>query len=179
MNKNVYNLDDLYIFELYEKVYDDEYYDENIDYYVKNTFFKLKDYVLCYLDDNKNIVDAIKNEEVKLFSNDLKDNDDFILCDIYRKLNYYVVDGSKDIDVSRKVLIDLWNIVRDNLHIENINCLNELYYISAPIVDKGYYPSKDVMIYYSDKEEYFDEYKEYKKLRLLMSKGSSNNNIVM
>ena len=123
MNKNVYNLDDLYIFELYEKVYDDEYYDENIDYYVKNTFFKLKDYVLCYLDDNKNIVDAIKNEEVKLFSNDLKDNDDFILCDIYRKLNYYVVDGSKDIDVSRKVLIDLWNIVRDNLHIENINCL--------------------------------------------------------
>ena len=31
MNKNVYNLDDLYIFELYEKVYDDEYYDD--EYY--------------------------------------------------------------------------------------------------------------------------------------------------
>ena len=31
----------LYIFELYEKIYDDEYYDENIEYYVKNTFFKL------------------------------------------------------------------------------------------------------------------------------------------
>ena len=62
MNNSVYNLDDLYIFELYEKVYDDEYYDENIDYYVKNTFFKLKDYVLCYIDDNNNMVDATKNE---------------------------------------------------------------------------------------------------------------------
>ena len=81
--------------------------------------------------------------------------------------------------MSRKVLIDLWNIVRDNLHIENINCLNELYYIPVPIVEKGYYPSKDAMIYYSDKEEYFDEYKEYKKLRLLMPKNSGNNNIVM
>ena len=67
MNKDTYNLDDLYIFELYEKAYDDEYYDENIDYYVKNTFFKLKDYCLCYIDDNKNVVDAITNKEVKVF----------------------------------------------------------------------------------------------------------------
>ena len=179
MNNSVYNLDNLYIFELYEKIYDDEYYDENIEYYVKNTFFKLKDYVLCYMDDNNNIVDAIKNEEIKIFSNILKDNDDFILCDIYRKLNYYVVDGSKDIDVSLKVLIDLWNIVKPNLRIENIDSLKKLYYIPIPIVDKGYYPRKDAMIYYSDKEEFFDEYKEYKKLRLLMPKSSSNNNIVM
>ena len=179
MNKDTYNLADLYIFELYEKAYDDEYYDEDINYYVKNTFFKLKDYVLCYIDDNKNVVDAITKEKVVTFSNDLDDKDNFVFCDIYRKLNYYVVDGSKDIDVSRKVLIDLWNIVRDNLHIENINCLNELYYIPVPIVEKGYYPSKDAMIYYSDKEEYFDEYKEYKKLRLLMPKNSGNNNIVM
>ena len=179
MNKGVYNLDDLYIFELYEKMYDDEYYDENIDYYVKDTFCKLKDYVLCYIDDNNNMVDATKNEKVKVFSNILKDNDDFIFCDIYRKLNYYVVDGSKDIDVSLKVLIDLWNIVKPNLRIENIDSLKKLYYISIPIVDKGYYPRKDAMIYYSDKEEFFDEYKEYKKLRLLMPKISGNNNIVM
>ena len=127
MNKDVYNLADLYIFELYEKAYDDEYYDENIDYYVKNTFFKLKDYCLCYIDDNKNVVDAITNKEVKVFSNDLKDKDNFIFCEVYRKLNYYVVGGAKDIDVSRKVLIDLWDIVRNNLYIENSNLLNQLF----------------------------------------------------
>ena len=179
MNKDTYNLDDLYIFELYEKAYDDEYYDENIDYYVRNTFFTLKDYCVCYKNEDDKIVDAITNKEVKVFFNDLKDKDNFIFCEVYRKLNYYVVGGSKDIDISRKVLIELWDIVRDNLHIENINCLNELYYIPVPIVEKGYYPSKDAMIYYSDKEEYFDEYKEYKKLRLLMPKNSGNNNIVM
>ena len=179
MNKNVYNLSDLYIFELYEKAYDDEYYDEDINYYVKNTFFKLKDYCLCYIDDNKNIVDAITNEKVKMFSNDLKDKDNFIFCEVYRKLNYYVVDGSKDIDVSRKVLVDLWNIVSDNLNTENKNCLNDLYYVSVPIIDKGYYPSKDAMIYYSDKDDYFDEYEEYKKLKLLMPKEVNNKNILM
>ena len=179
MNKDTYNLDDLYIFELYEKAYDDEYYDENIDYYVRNTFFTLKDYCVCYKNEDDKIVDAIKNKEVKVFFNDLKDKDNFIFCEVYRKLNYYVVGGSKDIDVSRKVLIDLWDIVRNNLHIENINCLNELYYITKKKKKKGYYPSKDAMIYYSDKEEYFDEYKEYKKLRLLMPKNSGNNNIVM
>ena len=179
MNKNVYNLDDLYIFELYEKVYDDEYYDDETGYYVRNIFFTLKDYSLCYKNEDEKLVDAITNKELKLFSGNLKDKDNFIFCEVYRKLNYYVVDGSKDIDISRKVLIDLWNIVRDNLHIENINCLNELYYIPVPIVEKGYYPSKDAMIYYSDKEEFFDEYKEYKKLRLLMPKNSGNNNIVM
>ena len=179
MNKDVYNLDDLYIFELYEKVYDDEYYDENIDYYVRNTFFKLKDYCLCYKDEDERLVDAIKNEKVKIFSNILKDNDNFIFCEVYRKLNYYVVDGSKDIDVSRKVLIDLWNIVRDNLHIENSDYLNQMFYMPVPIVDKGYYPSKDAMIYYSDKEDFFDEYEEYKKLKLLMPKDVNNKNILM
>lgn len=179
MNKDTYNLDDLYIFELYEKAYDDEYYDENIDYYVRNTFFTLKDYCVCYKNEDDKIVDAITNKEVKVFFNDLKDKDNFIFCEVYRKLNYYVVGGSKDIDISRKVLIELWNTIRDNLYIENKDCLNQLLYIPIPIVDKGYYPSKDAMIYYSDKEEYFDEYKEYKKLRLLMPKNSGNNNIVM
>ena len=48
MNKNVYNVADLYIFELYEKAYDDEYYDENIDYYVKKRvlYFKRLFFVL-------------------------------------------------------------------------------------------------------------------------------------
>lgn len=178
MNKDVYNLDDLYIFELYEKAYDDEYYNENIDYYVKNTFFTLKDYCLCYIDDNKNVVDAITNKEVKVFSNDLKDKDNFIFCEVYRKLNYYVVGGAKDIDVSRKVLIDLWDIVRNNLYIENSNLLNQLFYESVLIMDKGYYPSKDAMIYYSDKDEYFDEYEEYKKIRLQLPRGN-NKNILM
>ena len=179
MNKDTYNLDDLYIFELYEKAYDDEYYDENIDYYAKNIFFTLKDYCLCYKDEDERLVDAIKNEKVKIFSNILKDNDNFIFCEVYRKLNYYVVDGSKDIDVSRKVLIDLWNIVRDNLHIENSDYLNQMFYMPVPIVDKGYYPSKDAMIYYSDKEDFFDEYEEYKKLKLLMPKDVNNKNILM
>ena len=178
MNKNVYNLDDLYIFELYEKVYDDEYYDENIDYYVRNIFFTLKDYSLCYKDEDEKLVDAITNKELKLFSGNLKDKDNFIFCEVYRKLNYYVVDGSKDIDISRKVLIDLWNIVKENLHNENSDILNQLFYIAVPIMDKGYYPVNDAMIYYSDKEDYFDEYKEYKKLRLLMPRGN-NNNIIM
>ena len=179
MNKNVYNVADLYIFELYEKAYDDEYYDENIDYYVKNAFFTLKDYSLCYKDEDERLVDAITNKELKLFSGNLKDKDNFIFCEVYRKLNYYVVGGSKDIDVSRKVLIDLWDIVRNNLYIENSNLINQLFYVAVPIIDKGYYPSKDAMIYYSDKDDYFDEYKEYKKLRLLMPKSSGNNNIVM
>lgn len=179
MNKGVYNLDDLYIFELYEKAYDDEYYDEDINYYVKNTFFKLKDYVLCYIDDNKNVVDAITKEKVVTFSNDLDDKDNFVFCYIYRRLNYYVVNGSKDIDVSWKVLIDLWDIVKPNLHIENIDNFKKLYYISIPIVDKGYYPSKDAMIYHSDMTDYVDEYKEYKKLRLLMPRGNNNTNIIM
>ncbi len=174
MNKDVYNLDDLYIFELYEKAYDDEYYDENIDYYVKNTFFILKDYCVCYKDEDEKLVDAITNKELKLFSGNLKDKDNFIFCEVYRKLNYYVVDGSKDIDISRKVLIDLWNIVK-----ENSNLINQLFYVAVPIIDKGYYPSKDAMIYYSDKDDYFDEYEEYKKLRLLMPRGSNNNNIIM
>ena len=178
MNKDVYNLADLYIFELYEKAYDDEYYDENIDYYVKNTFFKLKDYCLCYIDDNKNVVDAITNKEVKVFSNDLKDKDNFIFCEVYRKLNYYVVGGAKDIDVSRKVLIDLWDIVRNNLYIENSNLLNQLFYESVLIMDKGYYPSKDAMIYYNEMKDYYNEYGKYKKLRLLMPRGN-NENILM
>ena len=179
MNKNVYNLDDLYIFELYEKVYDDEYYDDETGYYVRNIFFTLKDYSLCYKNEDEKLVDAITNKEVKLFSGDLKDKDIFIFCEVYRKLNYYVVDGSKDIDISRKVLIDLWNIVKENLHNENSDILNQLFYLPIPIMDKGYYPVNDAMIYYSDKEDYFDEYKEYKKLRLLMPRGNNNNNIIM
>ena len=179
MNKDVYNLADLYIFELYEKAYDDEYYDENIDYYVKNTFFKLKDYCVCYKNEDDKLVDAITNKEVKVFSNDLKDKDNFIFCEVYRKLNYYVVGGAKDIDVSRKVLIDLWDIVRNNLYIENSDILNQLFYVAVPIIEKGYYPSKDAMIYHSDKDDCFDEYEEYKKLKLLMPRGNNNNNIIM
>ncbi len=178
MNKVIYNLDDLYIFELYEKAYDDEYYDDATGYYVRNIFFTLKDYSLCYKDEDEKLVDAITNKELKLFSGNLKDKDNFIFCEVYRKLNYYVVDGSKDIDISRKVLIDLWNIVKENLHNENSDILNQLFYIAVPIMDKGYYPVNDAMIYYSDKEDYFDEYKEYKKLRLLMPRGN-NNNIIM
>ena len=179
MNNGVFNLDDLYIFELYEKAYDDEYYDGSIDYYIKNTFFTLKDYVLCYIDNNKNVVDTITNKELKIFSNDLKDKEEFISCDIYRKINYYVVDGSKDIDVSRKVLLELWNIVRDNLQIENRDKFKELFYIPVPIVDKGYYPRKDAMIYYSEVEDYFEEYEEYKKELILMPKCVNNKNIIM
>lgn len=179
MNKNSYNLADLYIFELYKKVYDDEYYEEDINYYVKNTFFELKDYCVCYINDKKNVVNAITNDLVYMFSNVLKNDDIFIFGNIYRKLNYYVVDGSKDIDISKKVLIDLWNIVKNNLYIENINCLHELFYISVPIVDKGYYPIKDAMMYCSDNEEYYNEYEEYKKLRLLIRRGTNNTNIIM
>ena len=179
MNKDVYNLDDLYIFELYEKAYDDEYYDENIDYYVKNTFFTLKDYCVCYKNEDDKLVDAITNKEVKVFSNDLKDKDNFIFCEVYRKLNYYVVGGAKDIDVSRKVLIDLWDIVRNNLYIENSDILNQLFYVAVPIIEKGYYPSKDAMIYYSEMKDYYNEYGEYKKLRLLIPRGNNNNNIIM
>ena len=179
MNNEVYNLDDLYIFELYEKAYDDEYYDGSIDYYVKNTFFTLKGYCVCYIDDNKNVIDTITNKELKIFSNDLNDKEQFIFCDIYRKINYYVVDGSKNIDVSRHVLLELWNIVRDNLQVENRNKYNQLFYMSVPIIDKGYYPKKDAMIYYSEIEDYYDEYNEYRKELVLMPKGVNNKNIIM
>lgn len=49
----------------------------------------------------------------------------------------------------------------------------------VPIVDKGYYPKKDTMIYYSEVEDYFDEYKEYRKDLILMPKGVNNKNIII
>ena len=39
MNKDVYNLSDIYIFELYETKHDDEYYDDSIDLYIKKCLF--------------------------------------------------------------------------------------------------------------------------------------------
>ena len=178
MNNGVFNLDDLYIFEVYEKAYDDEYYDDSIDYYIKNTFFTLKDYCVCYIDDNKNVVDAITNKELKIFSNDLENKEEFIFSEIYRKINYYVVDGSNGIDVSRRVLLELWSIVKDNLQLENKGKYNQLLYMSVPIVDNGYYPKKDTMIYYSEMN-YYDEYKEYRKELILTPNGVNNKNIIM
>ena len=178
MNKDVYNLSDIYIFELYETKYDDEYYDDSIELYIKNVYFSLKRYCIGYMNEQEKIIDVVTNQELNIFSTNISNNQEFIFYDIYRKLNYYVVGGAKGIDISRKVLLDLWNIINKDLCLENKYKFNNLLSISIPNTNKGYYPLKSTMYYGNDFDNYYDEYEEYKKIRLQLPRGN-NKNILM
>ena len=181
MNKDVYNLSDIYIFELCEKKYDDEYYEDSLGLYVKNIYFTLKGYCIGYIDNNDKdikIINALNNQELKFLNINTGDNQEFIFYSVYRRLDYYVKSGAKGIEVSKDVLLTLWDIIEKDICLENKNTFNKLLTVAIPNTDLGYYPKKNTMYYGNDYEDYYDEYEEYKKVKLQIPKGN-NINILM
>ena len=93
-----YNSLDIYIFKLYEKKYDNEYYDESIDLYVTDTYFKLKGFCLGIIKDQDKIFDIINRKEISLLNVNAKNNEEFALMDEYVKFN-----SSVSIRISLKI----------------------------------------------------------------------------
>lgn len=169
----VYNMSDIYIFKVYEKKYENEYYDNYYDAYVTNTFFKLKEFCLGIIKEENKIFDIINNKEIEILNVNMEDNQEFILIDEYLKLNKFIVEGSKDIDMSLKVISKVFKIINEDLVIQERENFDKLYYFEYPHLEKGYCSNKREMLYGTDKE-YYDEYKEYRKERLRMPKGVRN-----
>ena len=174
-----YNSLDIYIFKLYEKKYDNEYYDESIDLYVTDTYFKLKGFCLGIIKDQDKIFDIINRKEISLLNVNAKNNEEFALMDEYVKFNSFLVDDKKSEDMSILVISEIWKSVKKGLIISERNNFDKLYYFQYPHLEKGYYPLNHSLMYGNDYEEYVDEYKEYRKRRLLLSKNNKSINYIM
>ena len=179
--EDTYNLSDIYIFEVCEKKYDDEYYEDSLGSYVKDVYFTLKGYCIGYIDkkdEDIKVINILNNKELKFLNINTANNQEFIFYSIYRRLDYYVKSNTKGMDVSRKVLLNLWDIIEKDLCLENINTFNRLLTVPIPNTDLGYYPKKPTLLYGNDDEDYYDEALEFKKIKSQIPKGN-NINILM
>lgn len=160
---NEYNIEDIYIYDTHEVTFKDIYYQNESDSYIQNLYFIFKEFKFCVIKDNE-IIDVMTNEKIKNFTFDLKQNEIFTLKINPIPLKYYIKETSNDFKLSKLILKQISKIIFSVLEEEIGNLKHQLRAYGT------YYDPKDITIkdYYNDNYcEYYDEYKEYRKQRVL------------
>lgn len=160
---NEYNIEDIYIYDTHEVVLKNIYYQNESDSYIQNLYFIFKEFKFCVIKDNE-IIDIMTNEKIKSFTFNLSQREVFTLKINPIPLNYYIMEISNDFKLSKPILKQMSKLIFSNLEKEigNLKYLLRAY--------STYCDPKDITIkyYYNDNYcEYYDEYKEYKKQRVL------------
>ena len=161
-DETIFDIDDIYIYKLYE-IEDLEYLNDDNNYF-ERLFSRIKDLRLGISFDDR-IIDLMTGEDFNFITDELTIKDTYIITKPLFKFSELFKCKDKKI-LSKKNILELFSYMRDDSNLDNyINFIreNEFYYFDKGIKDiniKNYYNDHDA-------EYYYDEYKEYRKDRIL------------
>lgn len=155
-----YKLNSIYIIDTYKVVYKDPYYDYDSDEYLQDIYYEFNGLNLISMQDNK-YIDVVDSKEMKLFSENLKQNDIFLGNTYPVRLSEYVEFDDLDIVLTRGTLIKIKKLFIPILE-KKLKFLKESLYMSTTLFELE---DKFLKEYYNDNDrhDYYDERKEYIK----------------
>ena len=161
-DETIFDIDDIYIYKLYE-IEDLEYLNDDNNYF-ERLFSRIKDLRLGISFDDR-IIDLMTGEDFNFITDELTIKDTYIITKPLFKFSELFKCKDKKI-LSKKNILELFSYMRDDSNLDNyINFIreNEFYYYDKILKDKN------IINYYNDHdaEYYYDEYKEYRKDRIL------------
>lgn len=162
-----YNVNDINIYYSYKVVFKDYFYDYDAEEYFE-LVYSLIDKFKLGIQLNNMIIDINTGKEVRFANDKLNTGDTYINANPLCKLNYFYNDELKNIELDKKIIVASFEAIKKDAGLDRyIKVLKDnKYYITSNPCNLG---NQVLVDYYNDNEEdYYDEYKTYRKKRLFM-----------
>ena len=169
-----YNTNDLYLYDIFKVLYKEYYYDAEFDEYLQDIYYTFEGLKLVLKKDNK-LIDVLEDKELLPFSFGMKNGDEFTFKTYPLALTNYIKDDYKNKLINKQLVESLEYQLVGNLMPDLEKLQDNIYLITGPYTLDKY----SIIEYYNDhdKDDYYDELKEYRKSLIYRYKNNQNNRI--